>query len=421
MVQFWISNLIHPIEEAQLRSISHSFQNFLFPVILKISYLASCLNLLSIKMLFSEIVGQQDVKKRLVNSVIENRISHAQLFLGPEGSGNLALAVAYAQYINCTARTSTDSCGTCASCIKYGKLVHPDLHFAFPVASSSKDPVSDDYIKEWRELFNQNPYFNPTQWYAAIGLENKQGLISKNESHEILRKLNMKSFEADYKVLIMWMPEKMNVTAANKLLKIIEEPPAKTLFLLVPENSGMMLTTILSRTQLVKIPKIDDNSLFEYVLHHYEYSEQQVKDAVKIADGNMNMALRVLQSDDENVENFDLFALLMRTCYRRDVLALLDWCDKICSFGRERQKNFLTYSIRMLRENFMINQGVPDLAMLTAKENEFSSKFYPFINNQNVQAIFDEMGKAMYHVESNGNDKIIFSDMALKLIKLIRN
>ena len=372
-------------------------------------------------MLFSEVVGQEDVKKRLIQSVIDDRISHAQLFLGPEGSGNLAMAVAYAQYINCNNRTSIDSCGTCPSCIKYSKLIHPDLHFAFPVASSSKDPVSDDYIKEWRELFLANPYFNPNQWYAAIGLENKQGLISKNESHEILHKLNMKSFEADYKVLIMWLPEKMNITAANKLLKIIEEPPAKTLFLLVPENSGMMLTTILSRTQLIKISKIDSQALFDFIISHYEYPEQQVKDAVKISDGNMNIALRVLQNDDENVENFELFAILMRTCYKRDVLALLDWCDKICSFGRERQKNFLGYSIRMLRENFMINQGVPDLAMLTVKENEFSSKFYPFINLQNVQSIFNEMGKAMYHVESNGNDKIIFSDMALKLIKLIRN
>jgi DNA polymerase-3 subunit delta' len=183
----------------------------------------------------------------------------------------------------------------------------------------------------------------------------------------------------------------------------------------------MMLTTILSRTQLIKIPKIDDNSLQDYILSKYDYPEQQVKDAVRISDGNMNIALRVLQSDEENVENFELFASLMRTCYKRDVLALLDWCEKICTFGRERQKNFLSYSIRMLRENFMLNQNVPDLAMLTSRENEFSSKFYPFINTQNVRPIFDEMGKAMYHVESNGNDKIIFSDMALKIIKLIRS
>jgi DNA polymerase-3 subunit delta' len=372
-------------------------------------------------MLFSEVVGQKDVKKRLIQSVADDRISHAQLFLGPEGSGNLALAVAYAQYINCANRTDTDSCGTCPSCVKYAKLIHPDLHFAFPVASSSKDPVSDDYIKEWRELFLSNPYFNPNQWYAAIGLDNKQGLISKNESHEILHKLNMKSFEAEYKVLIMWLPEKMNITAANKLLKIIEEPPAKTIFLLVPENSGMMLTTILSRTQLVKIPKIDDQSLLDHILSHYDYSEQQVKDAVRISDGNMNAALKVLQSDEENIENFELFATLMRTCYKRDVLALLEWCDKICTFGRERQKSFLAYSIRMLRQNYMITERVPELAMLTVKENEFSRNFHPFINNQNVQFIFEEMGKAMYHVESNGNDKIIFTDMALKLIKLIRS
>ncbi|NJO70032.1 MAG: hypothetical protein HC830_12780 [Bacteroidetes bacterium] len=214
---------------------------------------------------------------------------------------------------------------------------------------------------------------------------------------------------------------KMNQVASNKLLKVIEEPPLKTLFLLVPENSGMMLTTILSRTQLIKIPKLDDDSLYSFILSKYNYSEQQVKDAVKISNGNMNAALRILQSDEENAENFGLFTALMRTCYKRDVLSLLEWCEKICTFGRERQKNFLGYAIRMLRENYVINKGVPNLAMLTAKENEFSEKFYPYINDQNVQQIFSEMEKAMYHVESNGNDKIIFTDMALKLIKLIRN
>jgi len=371
-------------------------------------------------MLFSEIAGQDEVKRRLIQSVTEDRISHAQLFLGPEGSGNLPLAIAYAQYINCTNRTPEDSCGTCPSCNKFGKLVHPDLHFAFPVASSGKDPVSDDFIKEWRNLVLTNPYFNANQWYAAIGLDNKQGLISKNESHEILHKLNMKSFEADYKVLIMWMPEKMNPTSANKLLKIIEEPPLKTVFLLVSENSGMMLSTILSRTQLIKIPKINDEALLNYILAQNSYPEQQVQDAVRISNGNMNVALRVLQSDEENLENFELFTLLMRTCYKKDVLSLLDWCEKVCAFGRERQKNFLAYSIRLLRENYILNKQVPQLAMLTMKEQDFSEKFHPFINDQNIQSIFAEMERAMYHVESNGNDKIIFTDMSLKLIKLIR-
>lgn len=372
-------------------------------------------------MQFKEVVGQFAIKKRLIQSVKEDRISHAQLFLGPEGCGNLALAIAYAQYINCSNRHDDDSCGVCSSCNKYSKLIHPDLHFAFPIASSSKEPVSDDFIKEWRNIVLNNPYFNANQWYAAIGLDNKQGLISKNESHEILRKLNLKTFEADYKVLIMWMPEKMNATAANKLLKIIEEPPAKTLFLLVSENSGQMLTTILSRTQLIKIPKIEENALEEYILSKFDYPEQQVKDAVRISNGNMNAALRILQSDDENNENFELFAAIMRTCYRKDVLALLEWSEKMSSFGRERQKSFLLYGMRLLRENYVMNKGVHDLAMLTAKENDFSSKFHPFINDNNIKAIFAEFEKANYHIESNGSDKIIFSDMALKLIKLIRN
>jgi DNA polymerase III subunit delta' len=393
-----------------------AFFQFSFP-----KKLVSCNGIFEQKiMLFSEVVGQEDVKKRLIQSVQEDRISHAQLFLGPEGSGNLALAVAYAQYINCANRLPDDSCGVCPSCNKFGKLIHPDLHFAFPVASSSKDPVSDDFIKEWRALFISNPYFNANQWYAAIGLENKQGLISKNESHEILRKLNLKTFEADYKVMIIWMPEKMNPTAANKLLKILEEPPLKTLFLLVVENSGLMLSTILSRTQLIKVPKIEEAALYPYILSKYTYPENQVKDAVRISNGNLNVALRVLQSDEENIENFDLFTLLMRTCYKKDVLALMDWCDKVCAYGRERQKNFLQYAVRLLRENYLLNKGVPQLAMMTSGEQDFSNKFHLFINDQNIQPIFSEMEKAMYHVESNGNDKLIFTDMALKLIKLIR-
>ena len=374
-------------------------------------------------MRFTDIIGQQKTKQRLIQSVKENRIAHAQLFLGPEGIGNLLLAIAYAQYINCMAPTDDDACGSCASCSKFQKLIHPDLHFVFPVATTksiTKDPVSDDFISQWRNLLLQTPYFNLLQWYETIEVENKQGIISKNESQNIIRKLSLKTFEAEYKVMIIWMPERMNIIAANKLLKMIEEPPEKTVFLLVSENSGMMLQTILSRTQLVKIPKIDPEDMLVHFKAENIYSQQQITDAVRLADGNQVRALRVLQSDEENAFNLDRFMSLMRLCYNKDVLALLQWAESLNGIGRERQKNFLGYALRMIRENFMLNCNVKPLALLTQKELEFSSRFFPFINSQNVYQIVDELNKAQYHIESNGNDKIIFLDVSLKLIKLIR-
>lgn len=374
-------------------------------------------------MLFKEVIGQQDVKRRLIQSLKEDRIAHAQLLLGAEGSGCLPLVIAYAQYINCQNRTDEDSCGVCVSCNKFQKLIHPDLHFVFPVATTksiTKEPVSDDFINQWRELLLQSPYFSLLQWYEQIEVENKQGIISKNESQEIIRKLNLKTFEAEYKIMIIWLPERMNIIAANKLLKMLEEPPDKTLFLLVSENTGMMLQTILSRTQLIKVPKIHDNDLMLYLRTHYTYPEQQITDAVRLANGNVITALRVLHSDEENANNLEKFVALMRFCWTKDVLGILQWCDSMTGIGRERQKSFLTYTLRMIRENFILNCQTPELVLLTQKESEFSSKFFPYINQNNVYQMVEELNKAQYHIESNGSDKIIFLDTALKLIKLIK-
>ena len=374
-------------------------------------------------MLFKDVIGQSQVKQRLIQSVKDNRIAHAQLFLGPEGSGTLALAIAYAQFINCANRGENDSCGVCPSCAKFQKLIHPDLHFVFPVATTksiTKEPVSDDFISQWRTLLLESPYFNLLQWYESIDVENKQGNISKNESQEIIRKLNLKTYEADYKVMIIWMPERMNAIAANKLLKMLEEPPDKTVFLMITENTGMMLQTILSRTQLIKVHKIEPGDLYEYLKEHYTYSEQQLRDAVHLADGNFVKALQVLNSDEENAFNLDRFVSLMRLCWTKDVLGLMQWCDSMIGIGRERQKNFLGYTLRMIRENFVMNCQVPQLALLTQKESDFSSKFFPFINQENVYPMVEEINKAQYHIEANGSDKLIFLDMSLKLIKMIK-
>lgn len=254
-------------------------------------------------MLFREVVGQQKLKQRLIQSVKENRISHAQLFVGAEGCGSLALALAYAQYVSCENKQQEDSCGSCTSCTKYQKLIHPDLHFVYPVATTksvTKDPVSDDFIKEWRECILSNPYLGLARWYEAIGVENKQGIINKFESAEIVRKLNLKTFEADYKVMIIWLPEKMNHVAANKLLKMLEEPPEKTLFLLVAENTSLMLQTILSRCQLIKVPKIDSDSMLKALVAKHNISEPTANSISKIANGNFLVALETMDEQNQD-------------------------------------------------------------------------------------------------------------------------
>jgi DNA polymerase III subunit delta' len=372
-------------------------------------------------MQFKEVIGHEDIKKRLLQTVKDNRISHAQLFVGPEGSGSLALAIAYAQYISCSSRIDGDSCGICASCQKYQKLIHPDLHFVFPITSTKNNAICDELLKEWRAAVTLNPYLSINQWYEAIGVENKQGIIGKNESGEILRKINLKAFEADYKIMIIWMPEKMNATSANKLLKILEEPPPKTLFILVAENVGQIIPTILSRTQLVKIPKIDDKNLLDALILKFGLTVQVAKNVVQLSQGSFVNAMQLVQADDDNSFNFIKFQELMRMTYSRKFLDLFGWVDEMSEVGREKQKIFLTYSQRLLRENLLLNLGKSELTHLTDKESEFSGKFNPFINLNNVYQISDELNKAQTDIEWNGYGKIIFLDLALKITKLIRN
>jgi DNA polymerase-3 subunit delta' len=270
-------------------------------------------------------------------------------------------------------------------------------------------------------LVLNNPYFSLLQWYETIEIENKQGIIGKNESQEIIRKLNLKSFEAEYKVVIVWMAERMNDSAANKLLKMIEEPPQKTIFLLIAENTEFIIPTILSRTQLIKIPKVKSDAIFGYLQKKYNTAEQQSRDAVKLSDGNVITAIGLLDTEQDNSFNLEKFIELMRLCWKKDVLGLLKWCEEISPMGREQQKNFHSYALRMARENYMLNCQVPELALLTEKELEFSGKFFPFIHAHNIGSISEELNKAQYHIEANANGKIVFLDMALKLIKLIKS
>jgi len=373
-------------------------------------------------MLFKQIIGQDTIKKQLIQSVQSNRIPHAQLFLGPEGSGKLPLAIAYAQYINCTNKQNGDACGACSSCIKISKLAHPDLHFVFPVkrASASKPETSDDYLGSWREELLDNPYISPRRWYQRLNLENKQGIIPAQESSSIIHKLNYKSYEAEYKIMIIWLPERMHPTTANKLLKMIEEPPPKTLFLMVSENSDMLLSTILSRTQKIRVPKIDEESMLASLSDQYSLDEQKAREITRLANGNYLNALHFLQTDEESKAHLERFVLLMRLAYQKNMVELLGWTDETAPIGRENLKSFLQYAARMIRENFMLNLTLDDITYLTKEEKDFSSKFSRFIHPANAARIYQEFNRAYRDIQMNAHTKTVLLDLSVQLIKLLR-
>lgn len=374
-------------------------------------------------MRFKDIINQEEIKKNLIRTVTEQRISHAQMFFGPPGSGKLALAIAYAQYLCCQNRQDDDSCGICPSCIKYQKLAHPDLHFIFPVMTTTrvvKDPVSDHYIQEWRNAIAANPYISEDQWYETIGAENKQGFISRNESNEIIRKLGLKSYESEFKIVIIWLPEKMNQSAANTLLKLLEEPPAKTIFLMISENTGQIIPTIMSRTQLIRVPSLHGKAIRDKLKGMEEVSNELIDDAVRRANGDFSKALAVIEKNEQELQNFEFFTAFMRLCFQRKIFEITDLIEQFASLGRERQKQFLSYSIRMLRENFMLNLDKAELTYVTQQESEFSKKFSPFIHSGNVFDLVESFNLASSHIEANGNPRIIFLDLAIQVIKLLK-
>ncbi|MDR0941167.1 MAG: DNA polymerase III subunit delta' [Bacteroidales bacterium] len=375
-------------------------------------------------MQFSQVIGQNQYKQDLQELVQQNRISHALLFAAPEGAGALPLAIAFAQYINCENKTETDSCGVCASCVKYAKLQHPDLHFAFPVTTTSSvksNPVSDNFIAQWREAVLKQPYLNVDMWLETISDDNKQGSIQKEESKEILRKLQLKTYEAEYKVMIIWMAEKMNETCANKLLKILEEPPAKTLFLLISEHPEELMATIISRTQLIRIPKIDNQSMAEALHREFSVNEADMPTILHNAGGNYLKAVQLLTTDETNDNFYDYFTKLTRLAYTKNLPELTTLSDELATkLGREKQKAFLEYCLTMFRENFVLNYKKPEIVYLYKNEKEFSERFHPFINERNISALTKSINEAHYHIERNGSAKIIFFDLCLKLIVQLR-
>jgi DNA polymerase-3 subunit delta' len=370
---------------------------------------------------FSQIPGQAEIKAKLIRSVTEERVSHAQLFAGAEGCGSMALALAYARYISCENRTESDSCGVCKSCIKYEKLIHPDLHFVFPVIKSKKvtDPVSDNYLVEWREFVKKSPFFTINNWLDSIEVGNAQGLIFASEASEIIKKLSLKTFESDFKIMILWLPEKMHQSTANKLLKMIEEPPDNTLFLLISEEPDKVIPTILSRCQLIKIPSLQSADIQKYIKERFNLTSDKSADIAHVSNGNINRAIDLCENEDTSRANFDGFKSLMRFAWKRDISSIITWSEEMASTGREAQKNFLASSLRLLRENLMLSldQLKNNLVYLTGEEAEFSGKFHPSINQKNIVPLTDEFTLCYSHIEANGNAKI---DLALKVTGLIR-
>jgi DNA polymerase-3 subunit delta' len=374
------------------------------------------------KVLFRDIIGQQDVRDQLVSRVGEDRIPHALLFFGPPGTGKLALAVALAQFLSCTNRKEDDSCGICPSCVKFKKLVHPDLHFVLPVMTTAKvtgKPVTDDFIEVWREVFLSNPYISEYQWYEAIGAENKQGFISKNESQQVIRKLGLKPYESQYRMVVIWLPEKMHPAAANSLLKMIEEPPGNTLIFMVSENTDQILPTILSRTQLFFVPPLPEQQIRERLMQQGNADPALVEDAIRKANGNYNTALQTLEQDEREQLYFRYFTELMRLCYSREIIKISNWVDQVAALGRERQKQLLDYSMRLLRENFILHLKQEKLNYMSVKEAEFSEKFSPFIHPGNIHELMESFNLAENHISANGNARIVMMDLSIKVIRLL--
>ena len=373
-------------------------------------------------MQFKDVIGQESTKQKLIQAVAEDRIPHAQLLVGPQGNGKLALAVAFAQYINCTHKIGNDSCGECSSCRKYSKLIHPDLHFTLPVIKTSAidKPTSSDYMTKWRSYFLENPYPQYEKWMQLVADENKQGAIYVDEARDLIRKLNQKSYEAEYKVSIIWLPETMNITCANKILKILEEPPEKTLFILISEAEEKLLTTIRSRCQFIRIPKISDNDLQVALAPMAASTDTNPATIARLSRGNYFLAMELMQSDEMRRFNLLQFISLMRNGYGRKLAEILSWSEEMATIGRVRQMSLLKYCGELLRENFLHNLKEPDLIYMDDQELEFSKKFSPFINEKNVMLLFREFESAYTDISSNGNGRLVFTDLGLKVSKLIR-
>lgn len=374
-------------------------------------------------MLFNQILGQENIKKHLQVSAENGRIPHAQLFVGREGSGTLPMAIAYAQFLLCNFSDNPEVCS-----IKCNKLQHPDLHFAFPVTTNDrvkKHPVSDLFLEDWRNFIAEQPYGNLFDWLQNIGVENKQGLIGVDEAEDIVKKLQLKSYEGGFKVMIIWMAEKMNTAAANKLLKLIEEPPNQTVFLLVTEDEGQIINTIKSRCQAIHFPALSEEVIQQALIDQHQVTPAEATKIATQAEGSYNKAIHILHHDSNDLLFEEWFITWIRAAFKAKgnaavIQQLIEWSNTIASSGRETQKQFLQYCLQFFRQALLLNYNAPDLVFLETKSPKFDLKnFAPFVHSENILAIQKEVSDALYHVERNGNAKIILLDLSIKLTRLL--
>lgn len=371
---------------------------------------------------FSAIIGHEETKNSLLKEASSGRISHAQMFIGPEGSGKLPLSIAFAQYLLCDNPSENDSCGVCPHCQKVSQLVHPDLHFVFPVVASKTNKVasSDDRRKEWNDFVLRNTYFNLNQWQEHLDELGKRAIIGVEESRKILQKLSLKSYSGKYKIMIIWLPEMMNTQAANKLLKLLEEPPEKTLFFLVCDNTETILPTIISRTQFMRIPAINSELICSHLIEKHKIDENVALSVAALCQGNIVDAISMVRGNNFQHAYFELFVKLMRAAYAANPIQLIDIADEINLLDRENQKQFLKYGLHIFRESIILNYMKGELVKLRNEERAFLDKFARFINNQNITELMEEFNQAYYHLDRNANPKILFTDLVIKLTKLIK-
>jgi len=379
-------------------------------------------------MLFSEILGLSHIKSHLSKSVENGRIPHAQLFVGSEGSGTLPMAIAYAQYILCANTNGENNTGNEACNLKFNNFSHPDLHFAFPVTTNDKvkkHPVSSHFLPEWCELLKEQPYGNLFDWYKRLGVDNKQGQIGVDEALDINKALALKAFEGGYKIMIIWMAEKMNTQAANKLLKLIEEPPNKTVFILIAEDEEQIINTIRSRCQVLHFPPVAQDDIKNGLIKQYNLPEN---DAIKIAhqaDGNYNKACDLVYRDSEDIQFETWFIAWIRSAFKAKgnkaaIHDLIAWSEDIAKTGRETQKLFLNFCLEFFRQAMLLNYGADSLVYFETQTKGFDiSKFAPFVHNNNILDISEALQDAIYHIERNGNSKIILTDLSIKLTRLL--
>ncbi|MCK0144131.1 DNA polymerase III subunit delta' [Arenibacter sp. F26102] len=378
-------------------------------------------------MLFKDILGLSHIKNHLVSSADAGRIPHAQLFVGPEGCGTLPMALSYVQYLLCGNSGGENNNGNSACNTKFNSLSHPDVHFAFPVSNSDKvksHAVSDHYLEEWRQFIKEQPYGNLFDWYKLIGIENKQGQIGVDEAQDVVKKLSLKSYEGGYKALIIWMAEKMNTSTANKLLKLIEEPPDKTVMILIAEDEEQIIQTIRSRCQILHFPPLAEEAISQALIDKGIAKE----DALRIsheANGNYNKALDFMNNDSEDLVFEKWFVEWVRSAFKAKgnkaaIHDLISWSEVVAKTGRETQKKFLNYCMSVMRQALLINYNTRELAFMRIHVEGFQlEKFAPFVHENNILLIVKELEDAIYHIERNGNSKLILMDLSIKLTRLL--